>query len=172
MGLKAVTNETREQVKKMILAGHGSTEIIRATGTSRGFVCSVARRLGVRLPRPGVKRPTPTTTLACDCCGKDFERPVRVIRGEQTRRGADRLGQFCSQRCFRQRQGWSRRDLATLRKLQPTHSNAEIAHVIGRTPQSVAQMLSTLGLRRDNSIPRLIQKLRKEAKNAAKKRTT
>lgn len=171
MGLKAVGESTRERVKQMILCGCGSTEITIVTGVSRGYVCTVARRLGVKLPRPGCRRATPMVILTCDWCEKKYHRPERVIRGERSRRGTDRIGQYCSARCFRQSQGYSQRDIATLRKLQPTHSNAEIAAIVGRTPGAVATMLSNLGLLRRDTLQYLVRKLRKEAENADRKTT-
>lgn len=170
MGLKAVSEHNRQLVKQMIYSGKGSTEIMRATGVSRGFVCGMARALGIKMPRPGTKRPTPKATLTCEFCGSEFQRPTRVIRGEQVRSGRSRVGLYCSAGCFRRSQGYSSRDIATLRKLYLTHSNDEIAAIIGRNPSAIANKLSTLGLRRDNSVQRLIARLRKEIINVQKRR--
>ncbi len=171
MGLKRVDKSVREMTKHMIQTGHGSTEITASLGVSRGFVCTIARQLGIVMPRPGTKRETPTKVVTCDQCGKEFQRPVRVVRGEINRRGRTDIGQFCSAKCFRRSQGYSAHELGIIRRKYKSHSNLQIATEIGRSKHSVASMLHNLGLRRSDAgagVERLLAKLKKEIERASK----
>lgn len=169
MGLKKVEKSIRKKAQDMIQSGCGSTEIINSLGVSRGFVCALARKLGIVMPRPGCRRPTPLSTVVCGQCGVRFKRPTREIR----RRGRKDVGQFCSQKCFRAWQGWSAQQIATLRRKYKTHSNSELAAELGKSEYSVAQRLHTLGLRRKKigvgEVKRLILRLRKEAENVKRR---
>lgn len=150
--MPARKNLERELAEKMILEGKGSTEITKELCVSKSLVCGIANSLGIKMPRPGCKKPTPMQRMTCDNCVEEFYRPEREHRANRARESRRRnvpvgkIGTFCSRKCFRDHQGWSAKELAYLRANYMRFTHKQMAVRLSRNKPAVSQMCHAMQL--------------------------
>lgn len=136
-----------EKAARLIRSLWGSgPQIAAECGLHRSGVARLAKSLGVKLPRVGNRRGTSLVHLKCEHCNRPFTKRRSTHASDSKRYPGKRT--FCSKKCFRDYQGWSKSDIDTLRSMHRTATNEEIAKALGRTKAQVAVKLCELNLLR------------------------